>query len=197
MRHAHASLLALSCLALTACATPARHTSTAEDSAAAPRIPAVSKPLPSDRRLLPFLGRWTVEATFPPLDGSEPLRLSGDAVFTPDLDGRSVHERLELDGFLASVSLGYSSVRGRYELSQIDTGTGGQLWLVGRWSPDGATLELEPAEPFQLTGLGFDDMRWTYAFDREGRLIKTIRVLETDGYWRTQSVYTYSRAVAK
>jgi hypothetical protein len=148
---------------------------------------------PGDRRLLPLLGTWLVDATVYAAVGAEPRRYSGTARFTPAHDGRSLRERLSLEGFQAETVLGFSPERGRYELSQIDNATGGQVWMVGLWSADGRTLELEPAEPGQLDGLGFEQMRWTYAFNPEGQLVKTIRVQDAEGLWRTQSTYVYER----
>jgi hypothetical protein len=148
---------------------------------------------PADRRLLPFLGSWNVRATVLPEPGGERRNLAGTARFVPANDGRSLRETLVLEGFRAATILGFSPERGRYELSQIDNATGGQVWMVGLWSADGRTLELEPAEPRQLEGLGFEGMRWTYRFNADGQLVKTIRVLGADELWRTQSTYVYSR----
>jgi|GEM_PF-2994866 len=157
--------------------------------------PPLREPLdrPADRRLLPFLGSWVVRGTVYPEAGGEPRRYSGTARFVPASDGRSLRERLTLERFRAETVLGFSRDRGRYELAQIDNATGGQVWMVGLWSADGRTLELQPAESGQLKGLGFDAMRWTYAFDDEGRLVKTIRVRDDAGLWRTQSTYVYER----
>lgn len=167
------------------------------------RVPTTASPAPhgrwaeplvlSDRRLVPFLGTWAVAAAFPSPDGSPPATLDGSARVVPGPDGRTIREELTLDGFFAQTVLGYSPTRGRYELTQIDTSTGGQLWLVGRWSADGRTLELAPVDDTQLTGLGFAAMRWAYAFE-DGRLLKVIRVRDANGLWRTQSEYVYSRA---
>lgn len=149
---------------------------------------------PADRRLVPFLGDWSVRATVYPPAAGEAVRYAGTARFVPALDGRSLRETLTLDGFTSETLLGFSPARGRYELSQVDNSTGGQVWMVGRWSAGGKTLELEPAESGQLEGLGFAAMRWTYAFNAEGHLVKTIRVQdEAGGLWRVQSEYVYSR----
>jgi len=149
---------------------------------------------PADRRLIPFLGDWRVEGTIYTADGSAPTTLRGEARIEPGFDGRSVHESLVLDGFESETVLGYSPARGRYELTQIDNTTGGQVWLVGLWSADGRTLELSVAEDGQLRGLGFAEMVWTYAFNQDGQLVKTIRVRDVaGGVQRTQSSYVYTR----
>jgi hypothetical protein len=163
-----------------------------------PAQSAATDPRPlTDRRLLPFLGAWTVEAAFHPDPAADPagrrVTLTGAARFEPAADARSLRETLTLGDFSATTTLGYSPARGRYELAQIDNATGGQLWLVGRWSADGRTLELAPASPDQMRGLDVADMRWSYAFDDRGRLIKTIRIEDAGGIWRTQSTYIYSR----
>ena len=149
---------------------------------------------PGDRRLTPFLGDWTVSASVFPPAGGEAARFDGEAGFWPALDGRSLRETLTLDGFRSTSTLGFSPIRGRYELVQIDNSTGGQVWMVGLWSADGKTLELEPAEEGQLDGLGFAAMRWEYRFIESGQLVKTIRVRdEAGGVWRVQSEYEYTR----
>ena len=77
----------------------------------------------------------------------------------------------------------------------MDNANGGQVWLTGLWSADGKTLELGPVDAVQLEGLGYAEMLWTYAFNAEGQLVKTIRVRdETGGVQRTQSSYVYSRS---
>ncbi len=175
----------------TGCATVSSHTAPVATAPAPVYEPADP---PADRKLIPFLGRWNVAATVYPSASDEPQRYTGVSSFAPANDGRSLRERLNLDGFESESLLGFSPARGRYELSQVDNSTGGQVWMVGLWSADGKTLELEPAESGQLDGLGFAEMRWSYAFSQKGELVKTIRVRdEAGGLWRTQSVYVYSR----
>ncbi len=171
-------------------------TSAATPVAAVLPPPPVHEPddVPGDRRLLPFLGDWTVGASVFPPAGGETARFVGQSRFVPALDGRSLRETLTLDGFRSTTTLGFSPTRGRYELVQVDNSTGGQVWLVGLWSADGKTLELAPAEDGQLSGLGFAGMRWTYRFNADGQLVKTIRVRdEAGGVWRVQSEYVYTR----
>lgn len=178
---------------LSACQSPPQ-----PPSEPSPAQSAATDPRPlADRRLLPFLGRWTVEAAFHPDPQDDPsggrVTVIGASRFEPAIDARSLRETLTLGDFSATTTLGYSPARGRYKLAQIDNATGGQLWLAGRWSGDGRTLELAPASPDQMRGLDIPDMRWSYAFDDRGRLIKTIRVEDAGGIWRTQSTYIYSR----
>ena len=157
---------------------------------------------PAGRKLLPFLGSWAVKAVFIPRDGDERTTLRGRAEFVPAIDGRSVRETLVLlddrDGaererYRLETTLGYSGARGRYELTQIDDLYSGAYWMVGLWGPGGRRLELSPVDPSQVQGQGFEGMRWLYEFDDRGRLVKTIKVRDADGLWRTHSVYTYTR----
>jgi len=167
-----------------------------------PRVDAPAPQPPSDRKLLPFLGSWTVEAVFIPADGAERTTLTGRAEILPAIDGRSVRETLvledaregaERDRYRLETTLGYSRARGRYELTQYDDLFSGAYWMVGLWGPGGRRLELSPVDLSQVRGQGFEDMRWLYEFDDRGRLVKTVRVSDGDGVWRTHSVYTYTR----
>jgi len=167
-----------------------------------PRMDAPAPQPPSDRKLLPFLGSWAVEAVFIPADGAQRTTLTGRAEILPAIDGRSVRETLvledareeaERDRYRLETTLGFSRVRGRYELTQYDDLFSGAYWMVGLWGPGGRRLELSPVDPSQVRGQGFEDMRWLYEFDDRGRLVKTVKVSDGDGVWRTHSVYTYTR----